>query len=133
MSGLGIVHRRGGRPARIFLADDPVQLAPMAAPAAPVYCSPTSLPMLHMTMDGWLRSRRSIARKSCSCQSGKIRWKSSGVFLRSQEVEHLVHDQEAHAVGQLKQLRIGRIVAHAHGIRAHLAQHLQLALGRAHC
>ena len=46
-------------------------------------------------------------------------------------VEHLVHDQEAHAVGQLQQLGRRRVMAHADGVGAHVAQDFQLALGRA--
>ena len=52
-------------------------------------------------------------------------------LLPHPDVEGLVHDQEAHPVGQLEQLRRGRIVARADGVAAHLPQHLQLALGRA--
>ena len=43
------------------------------APASPWPCSPISLPMDHMMMEGWLRSRRISARASCSCQSAKRR------------------------------------------------------------
>ena len=46
-----------------------------------------------------------------SCQSAKMRWKSSGVFLPLPDVENLVDHQEAHPVGQLQQLRRRRVVA----------------------
>ena len=37
-------------------------------------------------------------------------------------VEHLVHDEEAHAVGQIQKLRRGRVVRRADGVRTDLAQ-----------
>ena len=46
-------------------------------------------------------------------------------------VEGLVHDEEAHAVGGLEQLRSRRVVARADGVRAHALQDLELALDRA--
>ena len=47
------------------------------------------------------------------------------------DIERLVHHEKSHAVGQLEQLRRGRIVAHADRVAAHLAQDLELSLGGA--
>ena len=52
-------------------------------------------------------------------------------FLALPNVEALIHDEEAHAIGQIEQLGSGRIVGHPDGIRSHLAQDLELALRRA--
>lgn len=52
-------------------------------------------------------------------------------LLGHPHVEGLVHDQEAHAVGELQQLGRRRIVASAQGVGAHLREQLELALERA--
>jgi hypothetical protein len=52
-------------------------------------------------------------------------------FRPAPHVEGLVHHQEAHAVGELEQLRRGRVVARADRVRAHALQDLELALERA--
>jgi hypothetical protein len=66
--------------------------------------------------EGWLRSRRTNARRSCSSLP---------------HVEDFVEDQDSHSIRQFEQLRSRRIVGGANGIGAHLLQHLELALRRA--
>ncbi len=43
-------------------------------------------------------------------------------------VEHLRHDEEAHAVAQIEELGGGRIMRGADGVRAHRLEHLEPAL-----
>ena len=45
-----------------------------------------------------------------------------GILCDGPAVEHLVHDQEAHAVGEVEELRRGRVVRGADGVDAELAQ-----------
>ena len=53
-------------------------------------------------------------------------------FLPLPAVEDFVNHEETHLVGQFQQFRRRRIVTHANGVAAHLAQNLKLPLRRAH-
>src|SRR6185503_888502 len=46
-------------------------------------------------------------------------------------IKRLIHDDEAHAVGEFEQFRRGRIVRSAETVHAHTFQHLQLPLDSA--
>ena len=52
-------------------------------------------------------------------------------FLALPNVEALIHDEEAHAIGQVEQFGGGWIVRYPDGIRSHFAQDFELALCRA--
>ena len=52
-------------------------------------------------------------------------------LLPHPRVEDFIHDEKAHAVGQLQQFACGLVVRHADGVAAELAQHLQLPFRRA--
>ena len=83
-------------------------------------CSRISLPMLHITTLGWLRSRRIMSRRSRSPHSVEVLAVAVLHLGLAPHVEGLVHDEEAHPVGGLEQLRGRRVVAGADGVRAHL-------------
>ena len=104
----------------------------IAAPSSPVYCSPTSLPTLQSDDRRMVAVATQHRAQILLVPVGEDQVEVERCLLALPRIEDFVDHQQAHAVGELQQLRRRRVVAHAHRVRAHVAQDFQLALRRAH-
>lgn len=129
--GRGVVHRHRSRARRVLCMHDGAQrarnrralfagvlLANLVAHAPQHHRGMIAVAAQHRAQIGGMP----LPKHQMKIQRG---------LLHLPTVEHLVHHQQTHAVGQVEQFGRRRVMAHANGVGAHLLQQLQLPLGGA--